>query len=435
MIWSRRPIIYDPSISLGGLVELNKYSMGIGDRFGHQGKAQLAALKRAKEAGVDITPVWNKSYREHQIIGTYPGDVREEADAAVAAMAWQSSYFVDADHINMKSVDLFLEASDFFTLDVADYIGEKADDEDIRSFIARHARFMGELIVPDIDEPLQITERLIEDIAAKYLFAIQEAGRIYRYLSDKKMSPFVVEVSMDETDTPQRPVELLFILSAIANESIPAQTIAPKFSGRFNKGIDYVGDVDLFTREFRQDLAVIVHARKIFGLTESLKLSVHSGSDKFAIYGPIRDALEDFDAGLHLKTAGTTWLEELIGLAEAGGTGLEIAKEIYAKAYAGIDELSGPYATVIDIDPIRLPAPEDVFGWGSRAFVSALRHDQDNSAYNMHFRQLLHIGYKIAAEMGDRFLQALAKHDAVIAKNVTDNLYERHIVPLFLQTL
>ena len=170
-------------------MQLGKYSMGIGDRFGHQGKNQLAALKIAKEAGVDITPVWNKSYREHQIVGTYPADVREEADAAVATMMWQGPYFVDADHINLNSVDLFLEASDFFTLDVADHIGEKAGDEDIRSFIERHARFLGELVVTDIHEPLQITGSFIEDIALKYLFAVQEAGRIYRHLAEKKTSP------------------------------------------------------------------------------------------------------------------------------------------------------------------------------------------------------------------------------------------------------
>jgi hypothetical protein len=405
--------------------------MGIGDRFGHQGKAQLAALKRAHDAGVEITPVWNKSHREHQIIGTCPADVRKIADAAVAAMAWEGTYFVDADHVNLNSMELFLEASDFFTLDVAEYIGVKAGDEDIRSFVERRARFLGELVIHDIEEPLYITERLILDIAVKYLFAVQEAGRIYRYLAKKKTSPFVVEVSLDETDTPQSPVELLFILSAIADENIPAQTIAPKFSGRFNKGVDYVGDAGFFGGEFRHDLAVVGYARKKFGLPESLKLSVHSGSDKFAIYGLIRDALKDFNAGLHLKTAGTTWLEELIGLAEAGGDGLAIAKQIYAEAYARIEELSGPYEPVIDIDPVRLPAPEDVFRWDSQTFVSTLRHDQGNAAYNRHLRQLLHIGYKIAAEMGDRFLKALKAHEAVIAKNVTANLYERHIVPLF----
>ena len=86
-----------------------------------------------------------------------------------------------------------------------------------------------------------------------------------------------------------------------------------------------------------------------------LKLSVHSGSDKFSIYGPIRRAIRRTGAGLHIKTAGTTWLEELIGLAAAGGDGLEMAKEIYRTALGRSDELCGPYAAVIDIDPAQLP--------------------------------------------------------------------------------
>ena len=109
---------------------LGKYSFGIGDRFGHQGKAQLAGLMKAQAAGAEITPVWNKSQREHGIIGTKPNDVRQEADAAVAAGAWEGPYFVDADHIGMANVDGFVEASDFFTLDVADFIGRAAGDDE-----------------------------------------------------------------------------------------------------------------------------------------------------------------------------------------------------------------------------------------------------------------------------------------------------------------
>ena len=87
-----------------------------------------------------------------------------------------------------------------------------------------------------------------------------------------------------------------------------------------------------FEKEFNEDLAVIAFAIKQYGLPATLKLSVHSGSDKFSIYAPMRRALARFDAGLHIKTAGTTWLEEVIGLAEAGGDGLALAKEIYAGA-------------------------------------------------------------------------------------------------------
>jgi hypothetical protein len=144
-------------------------------------------------------------------------------------------------------------------------------------------------------------------------------------------------------------------------------------------------------------------------------------------------AMKKFNAGVHVKTAGTTWLEELIGLAVAGGSGLAIAKEIYIKALSRFDELCKPYATVIDIDKTKLPAPETVRGWDGKTYASALRHDQSCKNYSIHFRQLLHVSYKIAAEMSSDFLDALEKYEDIIAQNVTANIYERHIVPIFLK--
>ncbi|MHC4324524.1 MAG: tagaturonate epimerase family protein, partial [Planctomycetota bacterium] len=309
---------------------LEKYSFGIGDRFCHQGKAQLSALKKAKEQGLDITPVWNKSHREHTIIGTKPADTRQEALDAVGALQWDGPYFVDADHIGPGNVDQFIESSDFFTLDVADFIGQPADNADIDAFVKKYGKYVGPLAIDGIEHTLEITEETIRAIAGKFLLAVRPAGEIYRHIAEEKgPGSFITEVSMDETDQPQTPVEMLFILAAIADEGIPAQTIAPKFTGRFNKGVDYVGDVAAFAKEFEEDLAVVAFAVGEFGLPENLKLSIHSGSDKFSIYAPIAAALKKFDAGLHVKTAGTTWLEELIGLAMAGGDGLTIAKEVY----------------------------------------------------------------------------------------------------------
>ena len=225
---------------------------------------------------------------------------------------------------------------------------------------------------------------------------------------------------------------MLVILAALADERIPVQTIAPKFTGRFNKGVDYAGDLKQFEKEFNEDLAVIAFAIKQYGLPATLKLSAHSGSDKFSIYPPIRRALKKFNAGLHLKTAGTTWLEEVIGLAEAGGDGLALAREIYAGALDHIDELCAPYATVIDIDRKKLPSKEAVNGWTSAQFVAALRHDPRCQDFNPSFRQLLHVGFKIAAKIGVRYLNALEQHEDVIARNVTFNLFEQHLKPLLL---
>ncbi|MEN6383699.1 MAG: tagaturonate epimerase family protein [Phycisphaerales bacterium] len=414
-------------------MKLEKFSIGTGDRFAHQGKAQLAAIVKAKQQLCPLVPVWNKSNREHSIIGTKPADLRAEADAAVKALGWKDSYYVDADHINLSTVDSFISASNFFTLDVADYIGKQCEENDLNNFVSQNKKFLGTISIPGIDGKLNITENDLKTIGTKFLLAVKEAGKIYRHVADTKGSDnFVTEVSIDESNQPQSPVEMLFILSAIAAEKIPAQTIAPKFTGRFNKGVDYVGDVKQFEKEFNEDIAVINFAIKQFGLPANLKLSVHSGSDKFSIYAPIKRALKKTGAGLHLKTAGTTWLEEIIGLALAGGEGLQIAKDVYKEALEHFDELCGPYATVIDIDKSKLPSADQVAKWDSEKYANTLRHDLNCRDYNLNFRQLIHVGYKIAAKMGARYINALEKFEDTIAQTVTENIFDRHIKRVFI---
>jgi hypothetical protein len=399
------------------MLRLSRYSFGVGDRFAHQARPQLRAFILASEQNIDLVPVWNKSNREHTFIGTGPSSVRDAAVAAVQALGWKKPWHVDADHINLDTVERFLAPSDFFTIDVAHFIGQPAEPGDVNAFLARHPELAGDA----------------RKTANMYLAAVRAAGRIYRYIASRKGAEnFITEVSLDETDAPQTPGELLVILAAIADEGIPVQTIAPKFTGRFNKGVDYVGDVARFTREFEDDLAAIAQAIREYGLPDTLKLSVHSGSDKFSIYEPIRNALRKTGAGLHLKTAGTTWLEELIGLAEAGGPGLALAKEIYAEAWGHAEELCAPYSSVIDIDYAKLPAPEVVAKWTSEQYTGAMRHDQSNPLYDKGVRQLLHVGFKIAAKMGSRYLNMLDACEESISRNVTLNIYERHIKPLLI---
>lgn len=413
-------------------LRLSKFSLGVGDRFAHQAEAQLRACIMAAERGVEVVPVWNKSNREHLIVGSEPSSVRAAADAAVKALGWTKPYHVDADHIGLKTVDRFLPHSDFFTIDVADFIGKPADAAALKAFVDRHPELVGAVQITGIDRPFEITRAEVERVAGKFLLAVQEAGKVYRHLANAKgKEGFIPEVSMDETDSPQTPPELLIILAAISDEKIPIQTIAPKFTGRFNKGVDYVGDAAQFEREFSDDICVIAFAVIKYGLPDNLKLSVHSGSDKFSIYPAIRRTLQKSGAGVHLKTAGTTWLEEIIGLAEAGGEGLVLAKEIYAEALAHCEELCAPYATVIDIDRAKLPPAATVNGWNSAQMVAALRHDPKCKDFNPHVRQLLHVGYKVAAKMGTRYLELLEKCETAVARNVTGNLFDRHIKPLF----
>lgn len=415
------------------VITLPKFSIGVGDRFAHQAEAQLAACIKAADSGIDVIPVWNKSNREHNIIGSEPYQARAAADVAVRTLRWTKPYFLDADHIGLKTVERFLDPCDFFTLDVAETIGIEVPRQDLDAFVRRHPELIGNVKIPGIEEPFDIDRTFVETTANKFLAAIQEAGAIYRFLLEKKgEGRFIAEISMDETDFSQTPFELIIILAAIADEKIPIQTIAPKFTGRFNKGVDYVGDLVQFSKEFKEDIAAIAFAVRTYGLPENLKLSVHSGSDKFSIYPAIHEAIVRSGTGVHVKTAGTTWLEELVGLAAAGGPGLELSKEIYGKAFAHAKELCAPYASVIDIDGAKLPSPHEVMGWTSEQYVAALQHDPSNTSFNPSFRQLLHVGFKVAAKMGHRYLEQLDLNEQIISRNVTENLFNRHIRPIFL---
>lgn len=414
-------------------LRLPKYSIGVGDRFALQGKAQLQACIAALHRGVEVIPVWNKSNREHHIIGSEPSQTRRAAKLTVEVSEWAHPYFLDADHIGLKTVDRFIEPCDFFTIDVAEKIGIPADQDSIKKFTDRHPELLAEVPLGAHGSTLKANREQIDKVARKYLAAISEAGKIYRYIEERKGSgQFIPEVSMDETDLPQRPIELLVILAAVADEKIPIQTIAPKFTGRFNKGVDFRGDVEVFSREFSSDLAVVAHSTRNYHLPDNLKLSIHSGSDKFSLYAHIHKAIHSVDAGLHLKTAGTTWLEEVAGLTQAGGSALNIAKEIYAQAYEQMEELCKPYATVVEIDRQQLPLPAIVNSWTSQQYVDALHHDQNCEQYNPNLRQLLHVSFKIAAKMGKRFLDAVQSNEEIIAQGVTANLFERHIRPVFL---
>ncbi len=413
-------------------MELGKYSFGTGDRFGLQGKYQLMAFEKALKEGVIITPVWNKSNREHTIVHSEPADVREEADNAVAKLSWKHSYFVDADHINNSNVDKFIASSDFFTLDVADFIGKPADEKDVASFMSFFSRYKGIFSIPGINYSFETDDTILREIAGKYLFAIKEAASIYRNIESKKgKGNFIAEVSMDEVNSPQTPIELFFILGALSMEKIEFHTIAPKFTGRFNKGVDYVGDPKAFAKEFEEDIMVIDFAIKEFNLHPQLKLSVHSGSDKFSLYPYIAGILKKYNKGIHVKTAGTSWLEEITGLAMAGGDALDLVKKIYAKAYDRQDELCGPYASVIDIRHDKLPKPETVEQWSSEKFANALRHVPEHPDFNPDLRQLIHVGYKIAAEYGNVYLNAVLSNAELVGQQVYENLYERHIRKIF----
>src|SRR5262252_3234134 len=141
---------------------LEKYSLGVGDRFAHQAGAQLRACILAANDGTEVIPVWNKSNREHATIGSEPASTRAAADAAVKALRWKRPYHVDADHIRLETVDRFVPHSDFYTIDVADWIGKPADPNALNSFVSKHSELVGRIAIPGIEEPFQTTAADIE---------------------------------------------------------------------------------------------------------------------------------------------------------------------------------------------------------------------------------------------------------------------------------
>lgn len=411
---------------------LEKFSLGVGDRFGRQAEAQLAAFEKLEADGILVVPVWNKSHREHTFTGTEPASVRQAAAQAVQARRWKHGWHVDADHIRLVTVDGYLNHADFFTIDVADEIGQPVTEEDLVEFTKRHEALLG---VHTLGSGREISLDLqdLRSIGSEYLRAVQAAGVTYRHIASAKgEANFIAEVSLDETESPQTPKTLLVLLAALAAEGVQAQTIAPKFTGRFNKGVDYVGDLQQFEQEFLADIQVLAYASHRFGLPENLKLSVHSGSDKFSLYPVIRQVLHQTGAGLHLKTAGTTWLEELIGLSEAGGEGLALVKRIYGQALSMADELCRPYASVIAIDLAALPSPSEVDHWSGPKMAQSLRHEPHHPDYRADMRQLMHVSFKLAAKAGEEYLDLLSEHREIVAEQVTKNLYVRHMRPLWV---
>jgi hypothetical protein len=142
--------------------------------------------------------------------------------------------------------------------------------------------------------------------------------------------------------------------------------------------------------------------------------------------------LRKTDAGLHVKTAGTSWLAEVIGLCQSGGDGLRIVQEMYALAYQDWEALCLPYADVIDLDPTKLPTPEAINGISGSDFAAMMQHDPLSPKFNTNVRQLMHVSFKLAAKKGTRYLDLLTQHSDLVGQEVTSNIFDKHLKPLFL---
>jgi hypothetical protein len=407
-----------------------RFSLGCGDRFGYEGRAQLRAFVLARQQGIPVVPVWNKSHREHRLTGTRPADVRREADEAVAALGWSEPYYVDADHVTASTLADFVTDCDFFTLDVAEAIGRPPPPEAEARLRDRARTWLGRPLPLPYGDWRPTAAEL--DAAVRRQAAPIEAARaawerLRALLGERSVH---VEVSMDETSQPQSLADLWVILIGLADAGVPVHTLAPRFPGAFHKGVDYEGDPTQFGRRLEEALTLLRYAREELGIPAHARLSLHSGSDKFRLYPVIREVLHRTGEGLHVKTAGTTWLEEVVGLVRAGSEGAAIVREIYRRALDQAATLLAPYAAVVSVDVSRLPPAHELAAWSADHLAAAIVHDPSSPKYWPELRQFFHVAYPVAAAIPE-FHEALRAYREFIEPGVTFNLLERHLRPLF----
>lgn len=285
-------------------------SFGFGDRLGLATPGHIAALQNSS---LNIHPIFaQQSVRENARTGRSPQEVIDDAKRYVEAAGWEKPWGADADHL--KSVnDLlpFIKAGyTFYTVDPGTFVDNAADTDPISVLWDKAKGYdwdlMSDFYLSDQVNIANLyfdSDSLVKAIV-KYGKAIQHAVEIYQRLVDL-LDIFDFEISVDETDSPTTPFEHFFIASELRRSGVSFTSLAPRFSGQFEKGVDFIGDLDALDKEFAQHAAVTAH----FG---NYKISLHSGSDKFSVYPYL---VKHWHDQIHVKTAGTSYLEALRSLA------------------------------------------------------------------------------------------------------------------------
>ena len=296
-------------------------SAGFGDRLGLATPGHVRALQQvlnSSGAGTTILPLFaQQSIREMTRTGRTPTQVLDDATWGAFEAGWRGPVGADADHLkNETDIDNCVAAGySFYTFDPGAYVYNEADAASVAEIHRKvsglpwqflesltedlHTRYSGRTV--DTGEGrIELTPEAILRAAAKYGGAVAQVVRQYRHLADKGV-PFEVEVSVDETETPTTPAEHFYIASELKRLGVKWISLAPRFIGRFEKGVEYIGDLT----QLRSDLAVHAAIARTLG---PYKVSLHSGSDKFQVYPLITEATR---GQVHLKTAGTSYLEAL----------------------------------------------------------------------------------------------------------------------------
>jgi len=358
-------------------------SFGFGDRLGLATPGHIAAVRRTKFAPIFA----QQSVRENTRTGRTPQQVMDDAKRAVESAKWDSPWGADADHL--KTVDdlpSFVDAGyTFFTVDPGEHVDNAADTDSID---ALKQKVMGldwdELSALYLDENgEQVWGRFDAEslmrATVKYGRAIRQAVTMFKRLSELK-DAFDFEVSVDETDSPTTPLEHFFIANELTRKGVKFTSLAPRFIGRFEKGVDYIGDLMALDAELAKHASVTAH----FG---TYKLSLHSGSDKFSVYPLIA---KYWGERIHIKTAGTSYLEALRVLAKHES---DLFLEIYTLGRESYEIDKKTYHVSADLN--LLPNTND---------LPSLLND-------FHAREVLHVTFGSAlTRFGSEINSALMKH-------------------------
>jgi hypothetical protein len=401
-------------------------SAGMGDRLG---LATVGHVRAMQAAGPGIAPIYaQQSIREMTRTNRTPQQVMDDATWGAFAAGWHGMVGADADHLKTPAdIDNCLAAGfSFFTIDPSAHVDSAADVDTPQALREKFAalpwgdledsaadlrgRYAGRTFAIE-EHRVAVDEEALLRAAVKYGRAVAHVRSMYAHLVSVSVGrPFDLEVSVDETDTPTTPAEHLYVASEMKRLGIQWVSLAPRFVGRFEKGVDYIGDLDVFEREFAVHAAIARHA----GL---YKLSLHSGSDKFSIYGIAARLARGL---VHLKTAGTSYLEALRALSSATPA---LFREIYVFSRGRYETDRQTYHVSASLD--RAPAPEAL----PDAQLPTLLEDFDA-------RQILHVTFGsvlTSPEMGPRFRTALvanqAAYDACLEKH-----FKRHLEPFAAPT-
>jgi tagaturonate epimerase len=374
-------------------------SFGFGDRLGLATAGHIAAVR-----GTKFAPVFaQQSVRENERTRRTPQQVMDDAKRAIEAAGWDLPWGADADHLKtLEDLAPFVEAGyTFFTVDPGGYVDNMADTDsaDVLSQKIREAEWdeLSALYLHGIGEWVwgQFEPETLRRAIAKYRRAIQHTVAMFNRLSQMK-DKFDFEVSVDETDSPTTPLEHFFIANELTRLSVRFTSLAPRFIGRFEKGVDYIGDLGALDVALAKHAAVTAH----FG---TYKLSLHSGSDKFSVYPLIAKHWGD---RIHVKTAGTSYLEALRVLATYTP---DLFLKIYSLGYERYEIDKRTYHVSAQLE--RLPSTDD---------LPSLLND-------FHAREMLHVTFGSAlAQFGRELREALVRYETAYLEGLKAH-FEKHL--------